>query len=161
MRHRRPSHGPRDPSAPYLPPAPRSNAFSDSKHTPVEMMLLAYAPAPRTGCLPGDLTPALDDAMRADDLALLRALVPYLASAVEAYDLPVTPCADPDDERDVEQDEGEERTRLEGWLVAFSDMLAKLGSTSTRVLSPKQRAWAVQAAERLDVAWGDPGARNP
>lgn len=113
----------------------------------------------RTAPTPGEVVPTSEDEQRADDQALLRALVAHLASAVEAYDVAVDPATDSDDEREVADDETDERARAEKELEAFAGMLGRL-AWGPRVLSPKERAWAVGAAERLDVSWGDPGARN-
>ncbi len=126
--------------------------------TPPLPAIAAYAPPARTAPLPGEIRLTPEDEQRADDMALLRALVAHLGSAVEALDESIPPAVDPEDEQEIDRVESDVRGRAEEELEAFASMLSQLGRTAT--LSPKQRSWAVQAAERYDISWGDPGARN-
>lgn len=142
-----------DPGPVRLAPAPPAKANG----VPVlPAPVLAYVPP-----LFADLgMPAPEDGQRGDDLSLLRALVAHLEPEVEAHA--------PEDETIPEtleevarlSEEAEHRDRDVDELEAFSGMLADLVAGRREMLTKKQREWAVAAAERREVEWGDPAARN-
>jgi len=116
----------------------------------------------RTAPTPGEVVPEDEDEdedeQRADDLALLRALVSRLATDEEDEGATLHFGEAEEVEALLDEPDGKrERRALE--LEAFADMLGSL-SRGRRTLSKDQRAWATGAAERLDVEWGEPGKRN-
>lgn len=141
----------RRPTDPTPEPAKSFEALSPPPDAPVS----AFAPPTRTAPTLSELAKVTEaDLLREDDLALLRALVPYLASEVEAHDEPG---------EDTTSDQDEERQRATDARAMFSDMLAKVERGRPGfyyTLTAKQRQAASYEAARREVEWGDPSARN-